>query len=77
VGRRSGVIEVRIRHEGDSKSARLCDWPATKIDRLIPTLRSWGVLGVDGEHHQEDLVGQFVLSEGEAYFEVTICEPDE
>lgn len=71
------MTQVRIRHESDTESTSLgqVELDRDALNRLIPTLRGWGVV-VDGEEVSE-MTGQFVLDETGAYFEVVLHGPDE
>lgn len=66
------MIEVRIRLDDETRSRRLCDWDATKLDDLIPTLGSWSIITAYGDYGADDLIGQLVLTETSAYFEIVI-----
>jgi hypothetical protein len=60
------VVEVRIRHVNDIIGRRLCDWPAGELERLIATIKAWGLADAD----ETSIHGQFVLSDDAAYFEL-------
>jgi hypothetical protein len=66
------MIEVRLRYVDNPRAFRVMEVPFDQLDTVIPLLSSWGV-SCDGEDCT-DLVGQFVVSDAEAYFEV-VAEP--
>lgn len=69
----AGAVEVRLRHvmEADA-TALLGFFPLIDLQRVIEQLGRWGV-SVDGETSIEtNLSGQFVLGNGETYFEIVV-----
>lgn len=77
--RRQPVIEVRIRHESDAEAVRLCDWPATQLDDVIPAIKQWGVFDVancDAYDVDAEMTGQFAFSPSGGFFEVVIHESE-
>ncbi len=70
------MIEVRIRHVMEAKAKRLCDWPAERLDDLIPTLNALGVI-YDYEDDDFELTGTVVVTPAAAFFEVLLNEPEE
>lgn len=70
------MIEVRIRSEYAPKATHLMDWPADKLDDIVPLLAEWTtfVAGFDGD--PVDVQGrfdcQFVVTDTAAYFEVIV-----
>jgi hypothetical protein len=66
--RNIAMIEVRMRHVTKAVGVRLCDWPATELDSVIPTIRRWGL----ADNDPDDLVAQFVVDHEThaAYFEI-------
>lgn len=65
-------IQVNIRLESESKSKPFCVWPATNLDRLIPTIKAWGVHDEESNDWSDDISGSFHLGEGNAFFEVIV-----
>lgn len=61
------MIEVRIRNEDDARSVHLTEVPYDAVDRVIPLLQRWGIGDGAG-----DLVGQFVVIDEAAFFEVVV-----
>lgn len=66
------MIEVRIRLEFEERARRLCDWPATRLSELLPTLTAWGINYDAEDDDVGDLSGGFVVTDSEAFFEVVI-----
>lgn len=66
------MIEVRIRRESEGTAKHLCQWPATELDTLIPTIEAWGVQDMN-----TDAFGEFVIDDTGAYFEVVIAETED
>jgi hypothetical protein len=67
------MIEVRIRHEYDANAVHLCTWPATELDDVIPTIKSWGLSGIGRDlDYDPELTGTLVYSPQGGYFEVII-----
>jgi hypothetical protein len=65
------MIEIRIRLEDWVEAVHLCTWPATELDRLLPTIRAWGI---QGHEVSTEPVGQFVVNDGAAFFEVIVLD---
>lgn len=61
------MIEVRIRRLSEANSHHLCQWPATELDKLLPTISAWGI-----QDAFCDLTGEFVVDDMAAYFEVVV-----
>lgn len=75
------MIEVRVRHEYESKPVRLMDWPADRLDEVIPLLSSWSVNCDDLDGDPVNLLngsfsGQFRYDGVSGYFEVIVHEDD-
>jgi len=69
------MIEVRIREEYDTSAVKLGEvaFDEAALDRIIPLLCEWGVADRDGNVHAKgEMVGQFALHDGDAYFEVVL-----
>lgn len=64
------MIEVRIRHEADTKATHLCSATVDGLDHVVKTVHGWGVADTD----TPILFGQFVVDEAAAYFEIVIAE---
>jgi hypothetical protein len=64
-------VQVRIRDLDDEESVYLCHAPWDQLEALRYKVASWGIhcnsTGVTNE-----VVGQFVIDKGQAYFEL-IC----
>ena len=69
-------IEVRIRLQSEAEGRHLCGWPATTLDRLIPTLRRWSVYTEENEA-ADSFFGQFRHDETGSYFEVVIEDEED
>ena len=63
---------IRLRDSTDGDTHLLGSIPLESIDRVIPTLKHWGLQNMDGRFVDPDnLSGSFVLTEdGGAYFQV-------
>jgi len=73
------MIEVRIREEYDTSAVKLGEvaFDEAALDRVIPLLCEWGVADRDGNTHAKgEMVGQFALRDGDAYFEVILISDD-
>lgn len=68
------MIEVRIRLASEARAVRLCEWDAGNLDALIPTVDRWGV---ESDSNNHGITGNFVLYEGEAYFELIVHDSEE
>jgi hypothetical protein len=68
------MLEVRIRHENESKPMRLAVIEFEDIDTFFNVVKSWGVYA-DGAV-AETFSGQFVVADDAAYFEI-ICHGKE
>jgi hypothetical protein len=66
----SGEVQVRIRHAEEARAVPLTIWPVTGLEGLVRHLKSWGVY--DETEDDAELVGQFVIDGGEAYFEIIV-----
>lgn len=65
------MIDIRFRHVNDATAVHLMDWPADRLDEVIPMLNTWGgVRTDDGQHSGEDLTGAIVIQDQKAFFEV-------
>jgi hypothetical protein len=69
-----GIISVRIRSNDDGGAAPLTTWPIADLDRLLRELKRWGFSTSDGEY--DDVTGQIVVADGQAYFEIVIDTED-
>lgn len=70
------MIEVRLRHANDATGVHLTEVFLDDLDKLIPTLKAWG-LAIDGDLATEPLLyGQFRLADSAAYFEIVV-EPQQ
>jgi hypothetical protein len=67
------MIHVYLRREGERKGVPLCEWPADRLDDLIPTIKRWGI----HDEIEPTLYGQFFLDDASAHFEVVIAEDEE
>lgn len=71
-------LKIKIRHESESSESavQLAEVPfrPDAIDTIISTIEGWGLIDVTRNLAAEDLVGQFIKTETEAYFEVVIPE---
>jgi DNA gyrase inhibitor GyrI len=73
-------IEVRIRHEHESRSASLMTWDATDLDNVIPSLARWGVYHDNAGEPVTDKLrfsAQIMVDEGAAFFEVILHDPED
>lgn len=69
------MIEVRIRQEADMwvDSIHIGEWPSDKLDDILRDIGRWGIVGEhDDVANTDRLSGQFVVWQGEAWFEVVI-----
>jgi hypothetical protein len=71
------MIEVRVRHVDDAKAVRLMDWPAERLDDVLPMLRAWEIRTAHGDVAVDTLVGQIVVEDNAAFFEVVIDDADD
>ena len=71
----SKTVEVRIRADFQPKSVRFTDWPIEDLAAVIRHIESWGLIA-DGDERSA-LTGQFVLADGEAYFEIVVIAEDD
>lgn len=64
-------MKVKIRPAMAVKAVDLCEVPyGTDLEKVISMLREWGVETEYGD--DEELMGQFVVAPGEAYFEIVV-----
>lgn len=66
------MIEVWLRHENQSSGRRLCSWPATELDSLLPAIGRWGIYHSGNMYSTGDLVGQINYDETGTYFDIII-----
>jgi hypothetical protein len=67
------VTEVRVRSAYDARAATLVDvYDLADLDDVLDTLRRWGIVDGGGTDLGADLMGQFVVTEGAAYFEIVV-----
>lgn len=64
------MIEVWLRHE--SSGRRLCSWPATDLDSLLPAIGRWGIYCNGDMYFTDSLVGQINHDESGTYFDIII-----
>lgn len=65
------MITVKLRHTDSGVAMAL--YQVDDVDKVIPMLRRWGVeCGGNVYGNDEELTGQFVLTDNEAYFEVVV-----
>ena len=54
-------------------SAFFADWPIDDLDSVIPLLRGWGVIDIDGDDAPTDeAAGEFVVDEKRVIFRVSV-----
>ena len=73
----SKTVEVRIRADHEPKSRVLTEWPLDDLGSVISHIESWGLVDPNGDTRDGCLVGQFVVNDFGAYFEVVIVTEDE
>lgn len=71
------MVEVRIRTNYDATAKHLGEVPFDRasLDGVIPLINSWG-LRSEMSDGNADLVGQFVLDETGAFFEIVVCDDE-
>jgi len=70
------MIDVYLRNSDRAEGLLLGQVPFNKasIDGVIPLLRSWGVVARGDLVADDQILGQFVLDDDAAYFEVVVGE---
>ena len=70
------MVEVRIRLASDGQGKHLGEVPFTDdgLDSTLRLVESWGIQSTGPDY--PELIGQFVLGDTGAYFEVIICEDE-
>lgn len=70
------MTEVRIRYEEDPEALPLGDVPFFDLDQVVHFLSKWGVnYEYDSDFAYGNITGEFVISDGKAYFEVMLGVP--
>ena len=73
----SKTVEVRIRADYEPKSRPFTEWPLDDLGAVISHVKSWGLVDPEGAMLDPELMGQFVINDTGAYFEVVIVTEDE
>ena len=69
---------VKLRTSQDAKAAPLMTVPfGTNLEDVLRDVGQWGISTDYGEFGKDDLTGQFVVVDGEAFFEVIVNVDDE
>lgn len=66
------MIDVRIRDQDEPAAQHLTYLPIEQLDDGLKIVRGWGVR-TDYDDAGNDVVGQFVIDETGAYFEIVVC----
>lgn len=66
------MIEVRIRHEEESRAVRIFDWDPADLDGVILALMDQGVRDGDGNQcaGRDHFTSEIVVEDGAAFLEV-------
>ena len=73
----SQTVPVRFRTPDSAKPAPFTEWPIGDLEGLVRRLRSWGVYDQETGETDFTFSGQFVLEDGDAYFEIIAHFPKE
>lgn len=72
------TIPVRIRHTDDTESVPLCTADSADLDALLREIPRWGIFFSNSQllNSGDDLMGQFVVDDDAAYFEIVVDSGD-